>query len=77
MKESEIENKKARIDKGVTVSIYFNLLECYFVTRNVVEADKILDELNKIDLPNRDKKQREAYTTLFMDLKMRMNANGL
>jgi hypothetical protein len=52
-------------------------LECYFVTRNVVEADKILDELNKIDLPNRDKKQREAYTTLFMDLKMRMNANGL
>ncbi len=77
LKESEIENKKARIDKGVTVSIYFNLLECYFVTRNVVEADEILDELNKIDLPNRDKRQREAYTTLFMDLKMRMNANGL
>ncbi len=77
LKESDVENKKARIDKGVTISICFNLLECYFVTRNVIDADKIIDKLNIIDLSNRDKRQKEAFINLFMDLKMRMNSNGI
>lgn len=77
LEESDIENKKARIDKDITVAIYFNLLEAYFALRNTTTADEILKTLGRMDLSNRDKKQREAYEQTFIDLKLRMAANGL
>jgi hypothetical protein len=77
LEESDIENKKARIDKDVTVAIYFNLLETYFVLRNTTEADAILQTLGRMDISNRDKKVREAYEQSYLDLKLRMAANGL
>jgi len=69
--------KKARIDKDITVVIYFNLLEAFFALRNTAAADEILKTLGRMDLSNRDKKQREAYEQAYMDLKLRMAANGL
>lgn len=77
LEESDIDNKKARIDKDITVAIYFNLLEAYFALRNTAAADEILKTLGRMDLSNRDKKQREAYEQAYMDLKLRMAANGL
>lgn len=77
LKESDIYNKKARIDKDVTTAIYFNLLECYFALRNNTEAESILSILERMDISNRDKKLKEKYVTLFMDLAGRKNANGL
>ena len=77
LEESDIENKKARIDKDVTIAIYFNLLESYFAMRNTTEADAILQTLGRMDLSNRDKKQVEAYQKAYLDLKLRMAANGL
>ena len=77
LEESDIENKKARIDKDVTIAIYFNLLESYFAMRNTNEADVILQTLGRMDLSNRDKKQVEAYQKAYLDLKLRMAANGL
>jgi hypothetical protein len=77
LEESDIENKKARIDKDVTIAIYFNLLESYFALRNTTDADAILQTLGRMDLSNRDKKQREAYEQAYLDLKLRMAANGL
>jgi hypothetical protein len=77
LEESDIENKKARIDKDVTIAIYFNLLESYFALRNIAEADVILQTLGRMDISNRDKKQREAYEQAYLDLKLRMAANGL
>ena len=77
LEESDIENKKARIDKDVTVAIYFNLLEAYFALRNTTAADEILKTMGRMDISNRDKKQREAYEQAYIDLKLRMAANGL
>lgn len=77
LEESDIQNKKARIDKDVTVAIYFNLLEAYFALRNTTEADAILQTMGRMDISNRDKKQREAYEQAYIDLKLRMAANGL
>jgi hypothetical protein len=77
LEESEIDNKKARIDKDVTIAIYFNLLEAYFALRNTTEADVILQTMGRMDISNRDKKQREAYEQAYIDLKLRMAANGL
>lgn len=77
LKESDIENKKARIDKDATIAIYFNLLECYFALRNSVDAEKIISELEKIDISNREKKLKEKYVSLYQDLTIRKTANGI
>jgi hypothetical protein len=77
LEESDIENKKARIDKDATIAIYFNLLETYFAMRNITDADEILKTMGRMDLSMRDKKAREKYDELYMDLKVRMAANGL
>ena len=77
LEESDIENKKARIDKDITIAIYFNLLEAYFATRNTTAADEILKTLGRMDLSNRDKKLLESRETAFIDLKLRMAANGM
>ncbi|MFM7594581.1 MAG: hypothetical protein ACKO4Y_00210 [Flavobacteriales bacterium] len=75
--ESDIEDKKARIDKDVTIALYYNLLEAYFITRNTTEADTILQTLGLMDLSNRDKKDVEKYNELYLNLKLRKAANGL
>ena len=75
--ESNMFDKKARIDKDITIAIYFNLLECYFGLRNTAAADEILSKLTVADLSNRDKKLKEKYTELFLDLTNRKAANGL
>ncbi|NBU47508.1 MAG: hypothetical protein EBS34_08730 [Flavobacteriales bacterium] len=75
--ESDLTNKKARIDKDITVAIYFNLIECHFALRNVAEAEAILSALERMDIPNRDKKLKEKYITLFLDLAGRKTANGI
>jgi hypothetical protein len=72
-----VNDKKARIDKDITTAIYFDLLECYFATRNVTEADAVFKELGKLDLSNRDKKQKEKMEELFFDLNNRKAVNGL
>jgi hypothetical protein len=73
--ESDLLDKKARIDKKVTTSLYFNLLEGYFILRNVDEGEKILNLMNKIDLSRSDAKLRDNYAQEFIDLRMRINAN--
>jgi hypothetical protein len=73
--ESDLIDKKARIDKKVTTSLCFNLLEGYFILRNVDEGEKILNMMNKIDLSRSDAKLRDNYAQEFIDLRMRINAN--
>ena len=75
--ESDLFDKKARIDKDVTISIYFNLLEAYFAQRKTLEAETVLSSLTQIDLSNREKKFKEKYAEAFLELTNRMAANGL
>ncbi len=75
--ESDVYDKKARIDKDITTAIYFDLLECYFAMRNTADAEVILKSLGQLDLSNRDKKQKEKMDELFLDLTLRKAANGL
>ena len=75
--ESDLLDKKARIDKDVTISIYFNLLEAYFAQRKTLEAETVLAALIQIDLSNREKKFKEKYAAAFLELTNRMAANGL
>lgn len=75
LNESDLNNKKARIDKDVTMMIYFNLLETYFALSDVEAAEKVLTSLNSMSISNSDKKQKEEYEALITDLKKRIIAN--
>jgi hypothetical protein len=73
--ESDLENRKARIDKEVTTMIYFNLLETYFALKESENVDKLLGNLNTISLSNSDRKLKETFELLNVDLKKRIQAN--
>jgi hypothetical protein len=73
--ESDIKNKKARIDKDVTLAIYYNLLECYFATNDVANAEKTIASLNTMDLSSSKRKLKEEYEALINDLKKRISNN--
>jgi hypothetical protein len=75
--ESDPENKKARIDKNVTISLGFNLLEAYFALRMVDEAETLIASQKKLDLSKKETKLLETYTQDFIDLRMRKAANNL
>ena len=47
------------------------------IVQATTEADVILQTMGRMDISNRDKKQREAYEQAYIDLKLRMAANGL
>lgn len=75
LEESDPNNKKARIDKDVTIMIYLNLLEVNFALRNVEAGEKAITALNTLALSNGERKQKEKYEVLFADLKKRLAAN--
>ncbi len=75
--ESDLLDKKARIDKDVTISIYFNMLEAYFAMRKTTEAEAIMATLSQLDLSNKEKKFKEKYAEAFLDLTNRKAVNGL
>jgi len=73
--ESDPKNKKARIDKDVTISIHFNLLESYFALNDVANGEKTITALNMLDLSSNKRKLKDDYEALFNDLKKRLAAN--
>lgn len=73
--ESDIANKKARIDKNVTIIVCFNLLESYFALGKVEEGEKVIQKMNTISLSASERKTKEAYELAFTDLKKRIEAN--
>lgn len=72
--ESDVKNKKARIDKDVTIAICFNILECAFAAGDFVNAEKTVTALNGIDLSTSERKKKSEYEALFNDLKKRVMA---
>lgn len=73
--ESDVANKKARIDKDVTIIVCFNLLETYFALGKVEDGEKVIQKLNTISLSAAERKTKEAYELAFTDLKKRKEAN--
>lgn len=73
--ESDVANKKARIDKEVSIMICLNLLECNFAIGDAESADKVIATMNTLSLSNSERKQKETYELLINDLKKRILAN--
>ena len=72
--ESDPSNKKARIDKDVTIAICFNMLEIYFASADGNGGRTVLDKLNALDLSSGERKQKNDYELLFTDLANRAKA---
>jgi hypothetical protein len=75
--ESDVANKKARIDKEVTIIICFNLLESYFALAMVAEGEKIFQTMNSISLSSSERQLKELYEASFTDMKKRIEANKI
>jgi hypothetical protein len=75
LEESEMNNKKARINGKVGTPIYFNLLECYFAKKDMVNAEALLAEMNSISLSKNASKRKDEFEKLIIETKKRIAAN--
>lgn len=71
LKESDLNDKKARINKEITLGIYFNLLEACFALGDAETGQKTLEKLNTMSLSNTDRKTKLDFDLLFAELKNR------
>ena len=66
--------KKARIDDDLAYALAFNLLEAYYLSRDVEKMQAMIQRLNTMDLSSRKRKVKATYDLLLSDLKMRKEA---
>lgn len=75
LKESDANNKKSRINKEITLGIYFDLLEAYFAIGDVQGGQNTLDKLNSISLSVPERRVKLNFDVLFAELKNRQSQN--
>ena len=63
--------KKARIDEDAAFAISFNLLEAFYLKRDEVKMQAIIQKLNGMDLSSKKRKIKATYDLLLSDLKKR------
>lgn len=76
LKESDVEDRKARIDKKVTVAIYQNLIDAYLATEQFDKVKQALDSLDNIKLNYSQKEDLKAMQSVYEDRKQRFDANN-
>tara|TARA_R110000737_G_scaffold164321_1_gene191791 strand:+ start:26275 stop:27498 length:1224 start_codon:yes stop_codon:yes gene_type:complete len=74
LEQSDLESNKARIDKKVTASILFNLINAYLLIENPADADKHLVALKKINAPYRIELMIPKFESEVRDLRARLDA---
>jgi hypothetical protein len=75
LKESDLSNKKARINKDITLGIYFDLLETYYALGDAQGGQTTLDKMNSMSLSNTDRRTKLDYDVIFAELKNRQQHN--
>jgi hypothetical protein len=60
--ESDVENKKARIDEDVTYATYLNLIEAYIFMDDFSKAKSLTAKLTIYDIPRKVRKRMEELT---------------
>jgi hypothetical protein len=75
LKEADLNNKKARINKDITMGVYFDLLEGYFALGDVQSGQATLDKINGMSLSFDDRRAKLRYDMLFAELKNRQSHN--
>ena len=76
LKESNITDKKARINEDVTIAIYLNLLEANLWLNDFIACQKIILKLKTSNTSNRDERRMNRIKELIDDQKIRYDANN-
>jgi hypothetical protein len=74
IEESDLESKKARINKKVTIPLLMNLINAYLVTENPAMAQKYFTALKDIKVPYRVEIMLDGIESEIIDLQNRVNA---
>lgn len=69
--ESDVNNKKARINKNVTVATYLNLIEAYIWTNQYDKVNEIISKANKVKLSGKEKSLIDDFSNLAKSQKER------
>jgi hypothetical protein len=75
LKESNITDKKARINKDITIITIFNLAEGYMWLNDFANAKLMLTKTTTLDLSRKEKAKVEDLKSLIEDQKLRYEAN--
>ena len=72
LKESDMHDKKARINEEVTVAVCFNLLETFYALKKYDEGRAVMQTLNTIGLSNKQRMIKNQYDSDYIELKKRL-----
>jgi hypothetical protein len=75
MTESKPDDRKARVDAGVTMATLFNLTEAYIFTDDYDKAETSVTKILALDPSKKEKKAAEDLLAFVKDQKDRYNAN--
>ncbi|MCD6065664.1 MAG: hypothetical protein K0S33_490 [Bacteroidetes bacterium] len=75
MKQSQPNNKKARVDGDVTEITILNLIEAYIWKDDYINAKAWIDKLKTLDPSRKGKRRLEGYEALLKRNKTRFDAN--
>lgn len=76
LNESDLDNKKARVNAKITYAVLANLIEADIAKRDYVEATKYLDQMKDMKLNYAEKQYVEVLEDQIVDLKQRVEANS-
>lgn len=76
MKESQPNNKKARVDGGVTAITILNLIEAYIWLDDYTNAKSYIDKLKTLDPSRKERHRMERLEGLLAAQKQRYEANN-
>ncbi len=76
LSESNIKDKKSRINADVTLALLFNIAEANIWLGNFNRAEECLNKLNLMDLNKKERGRLEEERSFFKDMKERANANA-
>jgi hypothetical protein len=75
MKQSQPNNKKARVDRDVTEITILNLIEAYIWKDDYINAKAYIDKLKTMDPERKRRRRMEGYEALLTRNKARYEAN--
>jgi hypothetical protein len=75
--ESDLANKKARINEKVTAVTMLNLAEAYMWLDDYRNSEMYLNKMSTINLAGRDKKMAQSIRAFMLDKKNRYDLNNL
>ena len=76
LKESDVKNKKARVDAKVTAATHLNCAEAYMWLNNFEEAEKHINKIKVLDISKYETLAKELNTVI-VEQKNRYNNNKM